>query len=216
MANYPATEDLMGLGMAPELAAILGGLAVAPALSDLALLGMPIEQAREIAGLSRNENLLKYSETTSNALWVASNATKGAEKVFTATAQDGQIYQLVACTSGQVYRFKADVKLASGSGQLFLTTTFGAGSYTTVGTDWVTLTYNATATSTTNAGFAVADHRASAWTAIEIRNVQVARIENLSAYVTTTDTARSANATPDQLVGLGMNPALAEAIGREL
>ena len=49
---YPTVDTLMGLGVAPELAAIIDGSDPAPAIDDLAGLGMPIEQAAVLGAVA--------------------------------------------------------------------------------------------------------------------------------------------------------------------
>lgn len=162
---YPSAEDLMGIGVAPELASILGGLSSPPAVSDLAMLGMPIEQAAALNLYNIPENLLLYSEDFTNGAWVPTNMTVTGDQI--ANPFDGKVTadlhletttnayhyqrQTINVTSGVIYTWSAYVKAYGGltTVEMHAEDQFAAGQYrvnltTGVGTAASAITGNVT------------------------------------------------------------------------
>ena len=86
-------------------------------------------------GARRVENLLTYSEDTSNAAWAATNVTKASTDTLTASAANGTVLQSYTATAGD-YVFSVDLKRKTGTGTIQIAADSGTYTTVTLSNDW--------------------------------------------------------------------------------
>ena len=135
-------------------------------------------------------NLLAWSADLTNALWVATDATKDAATLLTFTAQNGNVYRAITTVAGRTYTLSFKARAVSGNTALrFLHTNSATGDSTALTVNGTLTQYSVSVLGKTGSGlvnFGIQDQNAAGQGQIEITEFQV-NIGSLQPYNQTTD-----------------------------